>query len=167
MYPAFEMLTRTCELAVKTCIYLGLEVDRNPLSPRQIAKAIECSPSYLAKTTSMLVKAGLLRSLRGTNGGVMLARAPEDITLLEIIEACQGLIVGSYCRDMSRPGEVCSFHRAMQELHEATIKTLSGWTLAQLMESPARCPGEAPTDCKMFFEGCDKYSGSRPARAAS
>jgi DNA-binding IscR family transcriptional regulator len=95
----------------------------------------------------------------------VLARDPEEITLLEIVESCQGLIVSNYCREIERNGEVCSFHLAMQELHEATLKTLAAWTLKRLMASPARCPGTEITDCKMFFQGCNKYSDPRPASA--
>jgi len=161
------MLTRTCELAIKCVIYLGLEGNGEPLSPKQIAKLIDCSPSYLAKTTNLLVKAGVLRSLRGINGGVLLAKAPDEISLLEVVEACQGLLVAGYCRNIERSGEVCSFHRAMEELHDSMTKVLTSWSVKDLMSSPARCPGKALTDCKMFFEGCNKYSSRRHDKVAS
>ena len=157
------MLTRTCELAIQCVVYVGLEGNQKPLSPKQIAKSISCSPSYLAKTTNLLVKAGVLRSLRGINGGVVLARDPEEISLLEIVEACQGLLVAGYCKDIERSGDVCSFHLAMEELYESMIKVLTKWTLKDLMASPARCPGKGQTDCKMFFEGCNKYSAEEAA----
>ena len=136
------------------------------MSPKQMAKAISCSPSYLAKTNNLLVKAGLLRSLRGINGGVVLGKPPEEISLLEIVEACQGLLVAGYCKDIERPGEVCSFHRAMEDLHESMIKVLSSWSLRDLMASPARCPRDGLTECKMFFEGCSKYSLAPRQRVA-
>jgi len=155
------MLTRTCELAIKCVVFLGLEGNGKPLSPKQIAKSISCSPSYLAKTTNLLVKAGILSSLRGINGGVLLAKPPEEISLLEIVEACQGLLVAGYCRDIERSGEVCSFHVAMEELHNSMVTVLTSWSVKDLMSSPARCPGEGLTSCKMFFEGCNKYSSRR------
>jgi Rrf2 family protein len=151
------MLTRTTELAIKTVIYVGIKGSGQPLSPKKIAEALDCSPSYLAKTTNLLVKAGVLRSLRGIKGGVVLAKDPEDTNLLEIVEACQGLLIGDYCQEMARPGEVCTFHQTMKELHEATLKILSSCTLKNLMASPARCFNTGLNNCRMFFEGCEKY----------
>jgi Rrf2 family protein len=151
------MLTRTTELAIKTVIYVGLEGRGRPLSPKQIAESLDCSPSYLAKTTNLLVKAGVLRSLRGIKGGVVLAKDPEQINLLEIVEACQGLLIGNYCQELARPGEVCAFHQAMKDLHQATLRILSGCTLKELLASPARCPDMGLSNCKMFFEGYEQY----------
>jgi hypothetical protein len=54
----------------------------------------------------------------------------------------------------------------MEELYDSTIKVLSSWSVEDLMVSPARCPGEGLTDCKMFFEGCSKYSTAQRQKAA-
>lgn len=154
-----DMLTQTSELACKTLLFLGFETGRQPLSPRQIAEALDCSPSYLAKTVGMLVRAGLLRSIKGAHGGVLLARKPEEITLLAIIEACQGLLIANFCREIELHQEaLCAFHQAMKELHSVTVKTLSKWTLKHLLEGPVPAnldPAVGPP-CKMAFKGCER-----------
>lgn len=148
------MITATTELAIRWLFYLAVSENEDPISPKTGASALRCSPSYLAKTSSLLVKAGILRSVRGIKGGVVFAKPPEEVSLLEVFEACQGLLTANYCRDSNHGKEVCSYHTAMKELHEATIKILSNWTIKGLLKNPARCPEEGPTDCRMYFEDC-------------
>jgi Rrf2 family protein len=132
------MLNQTSEIAIKALIFIGLMNGEQPLSPRTIARAIDCSPTYLAKTLRLLVRPGILRSQRGARGGVGLGRAPDEISLLHIVEACQGLIVSDYCQPVASANlpKTCAFHRAMQEIHEMTVNTLSRWTLAHLLQCP-------------------------------
>ena len=156
------MLTQTSELAIRTLIFLALEGQGEPLSPRRIALSMECSPSYLAKTVGLLVRAGVLRSIRGSAGGVLLARTPQEISLLDVVEACQGLITAQYCDGYGEAEQVCSYHRAMLELHEATVGTLSKWTLQDLLRSPA-VADSADHDCRMVFTGCEKHCPKTPA----
>jgi hypothetical protein len=61
---------------------------------RYLANRFEISEAHLAKVLQRLVKAELLRSVRGPRGGFILTRAPESVTLLEVFEA---VINGSQC----------------------------------------------------------------------
>lgn len=162
------MLTQTSELAIKSLLLLGLEGNEDPLSPRPLAERLDCSPSYLAKIFGLLVKAGILRSVRGAHGGVMLGRKPEDITLLDVVEACQGLLIGNYCSEIAEHKDpVCAYHEAMREVHITTTNTLRKWTLADLLKRPTHQDPEQAECCKMFFEGCQKYfakSGGKSAK---
>ena len=153
------MLTQTTELAIKTLIFLAVQGQGKPLSPRRIALSMDCSPSYLAKTVGHLVRTGVLRSIRGSAGGVLLAKAPHEISLLEIVEACQGLITAQYCNGADEVTNLCSFHHAMAELHEAVTGTLTDWTLEDLLRCPAS-PGAPDHECKMLFTGCEDYRGT-------
>lgn len=140
------MLTKTTEYAIQTLIYLSLRRAEEPLSPRLIAETLDLSPTYLAKVTNLLVRSNILRSYRGAQGGVTLRQNPKDITLLQIVEACQGQIVGDYCTKEEREAKdlVCGFHRAMKEVHKATIAILTKWTLQDLADQP--CPFGLPAD---------------------
>lgn len=146
------MLTQTSETAVRALIYLALVQSEEPLTPRHIAEHLGTSPTYMAKITRQLVKANILRSQRGAAGGVSLARDPEKITLLAVMEASQGLLVGNYCEEISDHLEpVCAFHRAMKEAHHAVVSVLTRWTLADLMARPG--PSDGNPQCKMGFSG--------------
>lgn len=130
------MLTQTSETALRALLYLLVNKAEEPVPPSRIAQHIDASPSYTAKVTTALVKADILRAHRGVKGGVTLSRPPDKITLLEIVEACQGKVLGDFCQDFDRMDLVCGFHRAMAELHQAIITTLNGWTLADLAKQP-------------------------------
>ncbi len=145
------MLTRTSELAIRAMLYLAVSRFEEAVSPNQMAGVLKCSPTYLGKTLRGLVKAGLLTSLRGVRGGVLLTRSPETITLLQIVEASQGLITANYCSDSGQTADICAFHQAMAELHSACVGVLGKWTLADLLKSPARSPRPGLPPCKMYF----------------
>jgi Rrf2 family protein len=63
----------------------------------QIAEDQQIPPSFLAKIVSQLSVAGLLQTSRGARGGVSLARTPEQISLLEVVEAIDGPIYLNEC----------------------------------------------------------------------
>lgn len=149
------MLTHTSETAIRALIYMALNRDQLPMTPRLIATRIDASPTYLVKTLRLLVRAGVLRSHRGAQGGVELGREPEEVTLLEVVEACQGLIVGSYCTalDEEQTRDACAFHQAMQEVHEAMVGALTRWTLADMTARPLpEGPALDPCRCKMAWD---------------
>jgi DNA-binding IscR family transcriptional regulator len=95
----------------------------------------------MAKVVRHMVKSGILEAERGVKGGVRLARRPEEVTLLAIVEACQGTIVGDYCRSAGPRNTYCSFHLAALELHGAITDVLEKWTLARLLERTHSCDG--------------------------
>ncbi len=130
------MLNLTTETAIKVLIYLTIEDKSEPLSPKFLAEQLEESPSYMAKITGLLVKAGILRAHRGVSGGVTLYRKPDDVKLFDIVEACQGKILGNYCEDTDQLEHACAFHKAMYQIHEATTKIMKQWTLAELANNP-------------------------------
>lgn len=130
------MVNKTSLIAIRTLMLLGQASPRTCLSPRQLAEALQESPTYMAKVCRLLVRHGILRARKGVKGGVWLERAPKDLTLLAVVEACQGTIVGDYCTEVLSLDNVCGFHLAAVELHEAITGVLRRWTLARLLERP-------------------------------
>lgn len=131
------MLTKTSLSAIRTLTFLGLHPDDQPCSPRAIAQQLGESPTYLAKVVRHLVRAGILKARRGITGGVVLGRDPHGVTLLAIVEACQGKVLGDFCSETDDVAHICGLHRAGAELHNAIVGILSRWTLADLLA----CPG--------------------------
>ncbi len=144
------MLTHTSELGIQALLYLALQGDGEMIPPRRIAAAIDASPSYMSKVTGLLVRAGILTAHKGARGGVTMAVKPAHLSLLEIVEACQGKVLGDFCEPTGRLDEVCAYHRSMAELHDAIIGVLSRWTLADLVAKPLPDPALAPhVKCKI------------------
>lgn len=131
------MLTKTSLSAIRALIYLGLHGGGEPVSPRRLAEELGESPTYLAKVMRHLVKATILRAQRGSAGGVLLQREPAAISLLSIVEACQGAILGDFCSEAEDRAQTCGFHQAGAELHDAIVGVLTRWTLADFLTKPA------------------------------
>jgi len=90
-------ITRQADYAVRAVVYLAqMEPDRRAATSR-IAKEQKIPPSFLAKIVSQLSVAGLLQTSRGARGGVSLARSPDEISLLEVVEAIDGPILLNEC----------------------------------------------------------------------
>ncbi len=72
--------------------YIARNQDKGLVSSQVIAKQYNIPLDYFLKIMLELVRANILRSKRGPHGGFFLARSPEKITMLEAIEAVQGLL---------------------------------------------------------------------------
>ena len=99
-------ITRQADYAVRAVYYLAKMGPERRAATSQIAEVQQIPPSFLAKIVSQLSVAGLLQTSRGARGGVSLARAPEEITLLEVVEAIDGPILLNECVLNS---SVCTF----------------------------------------------------------
>jgi Rrf2 family protein len=130
------MVTRTSLLAIRTLIFLAQREPATIFPLKGIAEGLGESPTYLAKVARLLVKAGILRAAKGVKGGVQLSRPPAQITLLAIIEACQGVLVGSYCQGEFPLEATCAYHQAAVALRKAIEEVLSSFSLAQLAKKP-------------------------------
>jgi Rrf2 family protein len=131
------VINQTTLSAIRALLYLAGNAQLRVLPPRAIALPLGESPTYLAKVCRLLARAGILRAVKGVKGGVRLARTPRQITLLALVEACQGAIVGDYCREDCRPELTCAYHHAAAELRQAIVGVLARWSLADLLEQPA------------------------------
>jgi len=90
-------ITRQADYAVRAMIYLAQLGPQNRASTSQIAQEKQIPPSFLAKIVSQLSVAGLLQTSRGARGGVSLAKGPEQISLLDVVEAIDGPILLNEC----------------------------------------------------------------------
>lgn len=70
-----------------------------PISSREISRRQNIPPTYLEQILSRLKRAGLVRSTRGAQGGYVLGRRPEEITVLEITETLDGPQYIADCHD--------------------------------------------------------------------
>ena len=70
--------------------YLAKNQDKKLVITQSIADEYDIPPAYLHKILQNLVKVGILKSKRGPGGGLLLAKSPKKISMLEIIEAIDG-----------------------------------------------------------------------------
>jgi Rrf2 family protein len=90
-------ITRQADYAMRAVAYLANLGPDLRAATSQIAEDQQIPPSFLAKIVSQLSVAGLLQTSRGARGGVSLARSPEEISFLEVVEAIDGPILINEC----------------------------------------------------------------------
>ena len=99
-------ITRQADYAMRAVAYLANLGPDLRAATSQIAEDQQIPPSFLAKIVSQLSVAGLLQTSRGARGGVSLARSPEEISFLEVVEAIDGPILINEC---VADGGACTF----------------------------------------------------------
>lgn len=130
------VLSQTTVTAIRALLYLSHSGEGAVLSPSEVAAEIGASMSYLSKVNTQLVRAGILKSYRGMKGGVALARPTDEISLLHIVQACQGPVLADYCTEGADLRMVCGFHRAMAAVHSSLVDSLRAWSLADIAARP-------------------------------
>jgi Rrf2 family protein len=98
------------------------------LTKQEIAETEGLSPGYVQQLLMMLKAAGFVNSHRGKAGGFSLARAPERMTVAQVLRACEGPIVPSPCVAATCAREsTCRTHllwmRAVESLDDLFSKT--------------------------------------------
>jgi Rrf2 family protein len=84
---ARSSLSAAAEWALHACLLLAFLPDGARLPASKVAEFHDLPAAYLAKHLQDLVRAGVVDSTAGRRGGFRLARAPEDIDVLEIVDA--------------------------------------------------------------------------------
>jgi Rrf2 family protein len=140
------LLTKTTELAIQCLVFMAAQPAGVLTNPATIAEKCSESETYIAKVMRTLAKAGMLRSHRGITGGYETARPADSITLLDVVEACQGTIPGNYCQEVvsQELSNTCGYHQAMKQLHKSVVEVLSEWTIARVASAPRPSAGTAP-----------------------
>jgi Rrf2 family protein len=109
-------------------------------SGKEIADAYRLPVPLLAKVLQQLTRAGILRSVAGTNGGYKLAREAGRISALEVIRAIDGPVILTHCfteHGMCDQSESCTVREPLRRVHEAILELLNKFTITDLGESPA------------------------------
>ena len=107
-----------------------------PLSSEMIAGSVNTNPALIRRLLTMLAHAGLTTSQLGSGGGAMLARAPAQITLLEVYRAVDDAQLFALHRE--EPNPACMVGRHIQgvlrgiidEAQQAMEAALGARTLA-------------------------------------
>jgi len=84
------LLSSGCKYGLRAILYLAKRADRGPTLVRSIAEDLNIPFAYLSKVVRILVRGRILNSRKGRGGGVGLARPPEQIALLDVVEAIDG-----------------------------------------------------------------------------
>jgi Rrf2 family protein len=123
------------EYAVRAAIDLARHWDGRPRKAREIATSMDIPLGFLKRILAKMVSQGLLDSMAGPNGGYRLARPPETITLLDIIEPNEHLLSPKKCILRGGPcdwSDFCPIHDTWCLAQKAFADSLDTANLDQL-----------------------------------
>jgi Rrf2 family protein len=129
-------LTRQADYAIRALLHLAAEEWGSVVQTREIASSEDIPEKYLPTIMRTLARAGLVRTMRGNQGGVLLARRPEDINLREVIEAIEEPIILNHC--LREPGECsldesCPVYPVWDRIQRTLVEQLESTTFADLV----------------------------------
>ena len=110
------------------------------MSASTLAEICDLNVSLVGKVLKLLVKAELLTSTRGVYGGYQLQKNPEDITLLNVIEAIEGPVAMNACNDIENPCDKahdCNLAPHWRVINQKLYESFSDVTLQSLLGSPS------------------------------
>jgi Rrf2 family protein len=119
-------ITRRTDYATRMLIALASAPPGTCIPASELARGQKVPYALARGILTELTRAGFVTSRRGAGGGVTLARAATDITVLEIVEAIEGLIGLGLCTtdpDYCRQVDVCWMHAVWVEA-EAQLRSL-------------------------------------------
>jgi Rrf2 family nitric oxide-sensitive transcriptional repressor len=129
------MLPKTSEYALRAAVWLGRDPERKESADR-LAIQTKVPRRYLHKVLQDLVRAKLVRSQSGPGGGYALARSPEKITILDVVNAVAPLERIRHCPlGLTSHTRLCPLHTELDRVYAATEAALSRVTIAELLRS--------------------------------
>ncbi|HBG23294.1 MAG: Rrf2 family transcriptional regulator [Syntrophaceticus sp.] len=131
-----EIIRRKTDYAIRALIHLALHPHQETTTA-EIAEEQEVPLEYLHKILQRLTHGNIVNSHRGAYGGLSLARDPEDINLLDIIETVQGKINMNKCflgKNGCPRAPKCVFKSKWLQLEQKIAEFISQVTLQDLVD---------------------------------
>ena len=94
LYLSMKLVSQGAQYAISAIIALSKKEYGKAVSAADLAKALDCPAAYLSQLLSKLKKPGILKSQRGLNGGVLLAKPVKEISIYDVIVAWELKDVG-------------------------------------------------------------------------
>ena len=124
-------ISSRCEYACRAVVELALREHSNaPTTAVFIAEQRSIPEKYLVHILLQLKRVGIVRSVRGAQGGYLLGRSPDDITLLNIVRAIDGPVLEPLPVDDAHGRDL---RGAWREVAEGIERVLERVTVRDLM----------------------------------
>jgi len=132
------MFSTSCHYGLQAILYIALHSDGDEkISLNSIAEEQEIPKHFLSKILQLLVKHNLLVSMKGPTGGFSLSRSADEITLIEVIKAIDGLEIFDKCGiglkrcDDNHP---CPIHHDYKKVRNRIQNLFESKTIKELIE---------------------------------
>lgn len=133
------MFSQTAEYALRAVVWLADQTESGPFGHHRIAAGTQVPATYLAKVLQELAKAGIVRSHRGVRGGFSLAQPPENLTVLDVIQAVDPIQVITTCplKLPNHSHKLCGLHARLAVASHQFLGVLQQSTIKEMLSVPA------------------------------
>lgn len=129
-----NLISRTSEYALRAVVWLIQEPGRSQTT-RQIARGTKTPPDYASKVLQALSRAGVIRGQRGLGGGFQLVADPENLTVLDVINAVDPLECIRTCplKLKTHRTKLCPLHGGLNEVARQMESAFRGTRILDLL----------------------------------
>lgn len=131
--------------ALRLMVDLAVNNTGEPISLKDIAKRLDVSDKYLEQIISVLNKARFVRSVRGAQGGYILAKKPEEYTVGMILRLTEGSLAPVSCAEedgVCERMDECAASMVWKKLNDAISGVVDNITLDELVDFELQKVGE-------------------------
>jgi Rrf2 family protein len=121
--------TKATNYALHIMAFMVNQEGTENISLQPLAKHLDMSPTYLSKILTQLVKANLIHSATGVNGGYNLRKKREEITFFDVVQAIEGSGALFTC-EMNE--EECHLQKVMREAERRLEDYLQSKTIYEV-----------------------------------
>ena len=136
------MLSNSCRYGIRAILYLaGKDPKNGNIGIKKISGDLKLPAPFLAKILQQLAKHKILSSTKGPNGGFMLLKKPESITLLDIVKIIDGediftncIINSGSCRSVKKSMKQCPIHDDYNKIRSELVELFRCKTIAEFVD---------------------------------
>jgi Rrf2 family protein len=129
-------ISRRLDYGLQLMSSLAGDADNRPQPTAALADNLKMPLPFLHQIAHVLMQSGLIKATPGQKGGLRLSLPPSQISVLQIIEALEGPVLLSPCRDCVEDcprHENCATHMIWEDLQEKIIRQLDSIHLDHLV----------------------------------
>lgn len=125
---------------LRAIVDIAVSADTEPAAVSAISERQDISIRYLEQLLSKLRKAGLVRSIRGAQGGYVLSRSAEEISVGDVLRALEGDLIPVDCTELTDTEETCSGSKycvtktVWKRINDSIAKTVDAIYLSELAD---------------------------------
>jgi len=132
------LLSKTCTYGLLATLFVASQKGERDYVPiREISRQLNISFHFLTKILQRLTTHNIMNSYRGPNGGVRLAKTPDEISLMDIIQALDGNKIFEGCV-LGLPGcgesTPCPLHQSWSQSRDIIIHSFMSANLANMSQ---------------------------------
>lgn len=152
------MFSQTVEYALRAVVYLAYE-SPEARTTEQIHTATKVKRAYLSKILQGLARKGIVQTQRGVHGGISLAKPPQELTILDVVNAVEPIERIKACPlGLEAHGvRLCPLHKRMDAALASVEQALGSTTLAEVLAEPSEsiplCESMTPQALKLRRKG--------------